>query len=99
MQQVSPPKKPRAAIQRRTADAIPSFEKLPESGLVRASELIRDPRHPERATPLPFSKATLWRKVRDGIFPKPIQFSRGLTAWKVGDVRAWLAQQGQEGGQ
>jgi prophage regulatory protein len=42
---------------------------------------------------LPFSAATLWRKVRQGNFPKPIRFGPAITAWRVSDVEEWLANQ------
>lgn len=41
---------------------------------------------------LPFSAATLWRKVRAGDFPQPIRIGR-VTAWKTDAVRDWLEQQ------
>lgn len=59
-----------------------SFEHLPASALVRANQLV--------GTVLPFSAATLWRKVREGRFPQPIKVSDAITAWRVGDVRAFL---------
>lgn len=39
---------------------------------------------------VPFSQATIWRKVKNGSFPAPIKLSERVTAWKVDDVRAWL---------
>jgi len=39
---------------------------------------------------LPFSSATLWRKVKTGKFPAPIKISPGVTAWRVGSVREWF---------
>ena len=33
----------------------------------------------------------LWRKVKAGHFPKPVKLSERVTAWRVEDVRAWLA--------
>jgi len=38
---------------------------------------------------IPFSPATLWRKVKDGSFPKPIKLSNQITAWRVEDLRNW----------
>ena len=40
---------------------------------------------------VPFSGMTLWRKVKDGSFPAPVQLSERIPAWRVADVRAWLA--------
>jgi prophage regulatory protein len=72
--------------------AIPSFDELPDSAMVRISQLVRDPKHPTRPTPLPFSPATFWRKVKAGQFPAPIKLGDRITCWKVGSVRQWLAQ-------
>lgn len=41
---------------------------------------------------VPFSPATLWRKVRSGDFPKPIKLSENITAWWE-DVEAWIEAQ------
>ena len=62
------------------------FDELPATAFVRQAQLI--------PTPVPFSAATLWRKCKSGEFPKPIKLSAGITAWRVGEVRAWLASQG-----
>lgn len=52
------------------------------------------PRRPREARPgiLPFSRATLWRRVAAGTFPKPLKFG-GISAWRVEDVRAWIEEQ------
>lgn len=85
---------PQAPVQRATAP-IPSFDELPDSALVRQSQLVRDPKHPTRTTPLPFSAATLWRKVRAKSFPAPTKLGDAITAWKVSDVRAWIRAQAE----
>jgi len=70
--------------------AVPSFDFLPDSGMIRASHLVRDIKHPNRPVPLQISLSTLWRYVAAGTFPKPIKLSAGIVAWRVGDVRAWM---------
>lgn len=57
---------------------------LPESGYLRQSQLI--------PLIIPFSSATLWRKVKQGQFPKPVKLSDRITAWRVEDVRAWMQE-------
>lgn len=57
--------------------------KLPDTGYVRESQLI--------PSILPFSSATLWRKVKAGSFPAPRKLSERITAWRVEDVRAYMA--------
>ncbi len=39
---------------------------------------------------VPFSAATLWRKVKAGQFPKPVKLSDRITAWRASDIAAWL---------
>ncbi len=63
------------------------FDSLPDSALLRERELVTP------AGLLPFSRVTLWRYVRDGVFPPPIRFPGSrMTCWRVGDVRAWLTK-------
>ena len=69
------------------------FDHLPDSALLRETDLVRSPKRPGATAPLPFSAATLWRMARAGTFPKPIKLSERVTAWKVGDVRAWMTAQ------
>lgn len=58
---------------------------LPTTGYVRQSQLVPHI--------IPFSPATLWRKVKAGQFPRPVKLSERVTAWSVEDVRAWMQQQ------
>ena len=73
----------------RTTVAV--FDTLPDSGMVRLAGLIQTPNAP--GNPLPFSAATLWRYVKNGTFPAPVKLGAKTTAWRVADVRAWLAAQ------
>ena len=43
---------------------------------------------------VPFSAATIWRRVRAGTFPAPVKISKGITAWRLADIEAWLDEQG-----
>ena len=87
------PRKPRQPITRRVTDTIPSFDDLADTAYALLSQLVRDPKRPNLPTPLPFSAATLWRKVRAQSFPAPTKLGDAITAWKVSDVRAWLQAQ------
>ena len=69
------------------------FDALANGAFIREAQLVRSHRRPESPAPLPFSAPTLWRKVKAGTFPKPIKLSERVTAWKVGDVRAWIDAQ------
>lgn len=71
-----------------------AFDTMPNGSFVREAHLVPSQRHPGPKI-LPFSSATLWRLVSRGDFPKPIKLSSRVTCWRVGDIRQWLAQQGQ----
>jgi len=61
-----------------------NFDELPNSAHIRERNLLRV---------LPFSSPTLWGWSRDGKFPRPYKLGARVTAWNVGEVRAWLAAQ------
>jgi predicted DNA-binding transcriptional regulator AlpA len=61
---------------------IESYGVLPATGYMRQSQLI--------PAIFPFSPATLWRKVKEGSFPKPIKLAPRITAWRVEDIRELL---------
>ena len=67
------------------------FDSRPDSGFIRARDLVRDPKNPNRVVPLDISLSTLNRYVAQGLFPKPIRLSKGVTVWKVREVREWIA--------
>lgn len=83
---------PEVATTRDTA-SVPNFDTLPDSAFIRESQLVQSPKRPDRPAPLPFSAPTLWRKVKDGSFPKPHKLSTRVTAWKVLEVREWMNAQ------
>lgn len=51
-------------------------------------------RQKELMTLLPFSAATLWRKVNAGSFVRPVKLSDRITAWDRAKVYSWLEAQG-----
>lgn len=51
-----------------------------------ASEYMRES---ELLEALPFSRATLWRRVKEGEFPAPIKLGGNLNAWKRAEVTKW----------
>lgn len=62
------------------------YGQLPENGFIRQKQLVPGI--------IPFSAATLWRKVKAQKFPAPVKLSEGVTAWRVEDVRAWIKAAG-----
>ena len=62
---------------------------LEQTAFLREKQLVGDKKH---AIPgiLPFSRATLWRMVSVGAFPKPIKLTERTTAWPTAEVRGWI---------
>jgi len=69
-----------------TTEEIPSalqhFDSLPDSAHVR---------QPVVEALFGCSSATVWRRVKQGIIPKPRKFSPRITAWNVGKLRHLLS--------
>jgi prophage regulatory protein len=61
---------------------------LPEIGFLRQRQVLML---------IPFSKSTLWQRVRDRTFPQPIKLSPHMTVWRAEELRQWMAQQGEHG--
>ena len=89
----SPVSAPIAAPAQKATAVIPSFDTLPDSAFIREAQLVQSPKRPDRPAPLPFSAPTLWRKVKNQTFPAPVKLSERITAWRVGEVRAWMTAQ------
>lgn len=61
-----------------------NYDNLPDAALLREKQL---------APILPWSSATLWRRVKTGQFPQPVRLDGRVTCWRWGDVRDWLEAQ------
>jgi len=69
---------------------VNNFDHLPDSALIDTRHLLLP------AGPVPYSKVTLWRRVNDGRFPRPMKLDGGkMNVWRLGEVRAWLESQGK----
>ena len=66
------------------------FDQTPDSAYLRERQLVGDKKDPTSPRLLPISRATLWRMVRDKRFPAPHKLGPNTTAWRCGDVRAFL---------
>ncbi len=53
------------------------------SGFIRQKQLL---------PMLGFSAPTLWRKVKEGSFPKPVKLSTNITAWNKADILLWIEE-------
>jgi hypothetical protein len=62
------------------------MNQLPETGFLRLSQIIGDPK---RGIPpiFPIGKTAWWEGVRSGRFPKPVKLGPRITAWRVEDIR------------
>jgi predicted DNA-binding transcriptional regulator AlpA len=56
---------------------------LPETGFIRAGCLV--------PAIVPIARSTLHKWVSEGRFPRPVKLGPATTAWRVEDVRAWIA--------
>ena len=41
------------------------------------------------------SRATIWRWVQNGNFPKPVKLSPGCSRWRIEDVQKWAESRGE----
>lgn len=57
------------------------IEVLPPGGFSRRRKVLEL---------IPWSAATLHRKVAAGAFPRPVALSEGCTAWRNDDLRPWI---------
>lgn len=76
---------PQPASASATAKSHLNLDDLPKAALIREKSLLQGI--------VPFSSATLWRRVRDGAFPAPIRLEGRITVWRVCDVMQWLNEQ------
>lgn len=60
------------------------FDQLSDTALVRITQIV--------GPLVPVSRSTWWRYVQSGKAPLPVKLGPGITAWRVGDLRAWLAR-------
>ena len=61
-------------------------QSLPETGFMRLPAILAI---------IPVSKSTWWTGVKTGRFPKSVKLSERITAWRVEDIRALIANQKQ----
>ena len=55
---------------------------FPTTGFVRLSQILSP------AGPIPVSKSSWWKGVRDGRFPQPKKLGPRTTVWRAEDIRA-----------
>ena len=63
---------------------------LPETGFLRLSQIIGNP---AKGIPplIPVKKSTWWAGVKSGRYPQPVKLGPRVTAWRVEDLRTFIA--------
>jgi len=71
--------------------------KLPETGFLRLSQIIGNPKaKPPIPAVIPVSKSTWWKGVATGRYPQPVRtLGARITAWRVEDIFALVEQVGK----
>lgn len=66
------------------------MNQLPETGFLRLSQIIGNP---AKGIPplIPVKKSTWWQGVKEGRFPQPVKLGPRVTAWRVEDLRSFIA--------
>ncbi len=69
---------------------------LPETGYLRLSQIIGNPKCIPPIPPLiPVGKSTWWAGVKSGRFPAPVRtLGIRITAWRVEDIRRLISEGG-----
>lgn len=50
-------------------------------------------RAPEVMARTGFARVTLWRRVRDGVFPAPVELGSNMIGWLEEEVEEWIEAQ------
>ena len=56
-------------------------------GFIRLNEIIKI---------IPIGKSTIWKRVKEGTFPKPVKLSERTTAWKIADINKYIESLGSD---
>ena len=66
------------------------MNQLPETGFLRLSQIIGNP---DKGIPplIPVKKSTWWAGVKSGRYPQPVKLGPRVTAWRVEDLRTFIA--------
>jgi len=65
---------------------------LPETGFLRLPQILGDARAvPPLPALIPVKRTSWWAGVKTGRYPKPVKLGPRMTAWRVEDIRAFIA--------
>jgi prophage regulatory protein len=69
------------------------MNQLPETGFLRLSQILGNPKAEPPTPPIiPIKKTAWWQGVKDGRYPQPVKLSPRVTCWRVEDIRALIAK-------
>jgi hypothetical protein len=72
---------------------------LPETGYVRLSQIIGNPKADPPIPPIiPVSKSTWWQGVKSGLYPSPQKLGPRTTVWTVASIRELCERGIRKGG-
>lgn len=64
---------------------------IPEQGYLRLSQIVGNRKANPVIPPIvPISKASWWRGVKSGRYPKPIKLTKRTTVWRANEILAFL---------
>lgn len=66
---------------------------FPRTGFVRLAQILAP------NGPIPVSKSTWWKGVKDGRFPSPQKLDPRTTVWRVEDIRALFEDRDNDHGE
>lgn len=68
------------------------MHQLPETGYLRISQIIGNPKANPPVPPLiPVCKSTWWNGVKSGRYPRPVRtLGPRIAAWRIEDIRALI---------
>lgn len=73
------------------------MNQLPETGFLRISQIIGNPKAVPPIPPIiPVKKSCWWAGVKSGRFPKPVKLGLRVTVWRVEEIRKLIASAGGE---
>jgi hypothetical protein len=72
-----------------------TIHQLPETGFLRLSQIIGNPKANPPTPPLiPIGRTTFLNGVKSGKYPKPVRLGERTVAFKVEDIRALIERLG-----
>ena len=60
----------------------------PETPVARHERLLRIRQVQDR---VPLGRATIYKRMAAGTFPKPVALGGGIVAWRESEIESWIA--------